>query len=333
MTSAATMNTIKTSLPFVYESYADIAPEKYTGSLAGKVVSLHCYSISLESVAEILRQVIVTGASVGIGRSIAKAFAAAGASVAAVARREAELNTLVGEIEKTGGKAIAITADVAARGAGKQIVSKVEHALGPVDILVNNAGIARISPVTAEDDEMDVWWRVFEVNVRATVSLTRAVLPGMVERRSGVVMSTTSNVATLALPAMTAYASSKAALSKFHESLAVELQDTGVLTYAVHPGMVQTELGKADNAINTGAMDHPAMKGFLASISGGHKSHSPDLCANLMVSLATDERAKALTGHHLNADQEIGPVYEEAAKEGKGRIGDDRLYLVNIAAL
>nr|POF13569.1 dehydrogenase/reductase sdr family member 7b [Quercus suber] len=284
-------------------------------------------------IANIAPQVVVTGTSAGIGRSIAKAFAAAGASVAAVARREADLNVLVEEITAAGGKAVAVAADIAARGAPKDIVARVERELGPVDILVNNAGISRISPVPAEDEEMDIWWRVYEVNVRAAVSLIRAVLPAMIERNSGIVMSTSSSVATLALPAMTAYASSKAALSKFHELLAVELQNTNVLTYAVHPGIVPSELGKADNAINRAAMEHPAMKTFIASAMGAHKRQSPELCANLMVSLAADERAKVLTGHHLNADQEIGPVYEEAAKTGKGRIGEDRLYLVNIAAL
>jgi short-subunit dehydrogenase len=202
-----------------------------------------------------------------------------------------------------------------------------------VDILINNAGISRISPLVSEDQDLDIWWRVYEVNVRAPVALIRTVLPSMVERGSGVVMSTSSQVASLALPVMTAYASSKAAISKFHESLTPELHGTGVLSFAVNPGIVPTELGKADNAINRSAIEHPAMQAFIGMAQGPRKSHSPECCADLMVTLAAEERCKVLRGHHLNADQELEPVLVEAEKPDKGRIGKDRLYLVNMGEL
>lgn len=155
----------------------------------------------------------------------------------------------------------------------------------------------------------------------------------MVERGSGVVVSTSSQVASLALPVMTAYASSKAAISKFHESLVPELAGTGVLSFAVNPGMVATELGKPEDAINKAAIDHPAMQAFLGMARGPRKTHSPECCADLMVTLAADERCEVLTGHHLNADQEFEPVLLEAEKNEKGRLGKDRLYLVNIGEL
>ncbi|KAK4894422.1 hypothetical protein LTR27_007306 [Elasticomyces elasticus] len=92
----------------------------YAGKLKGKVT-------------------IVTGASVGLGRYVAKAYAAAGSSIACVARREADLKSLVEEIKQAGGYAIAIVADIAERGAPKRIVSQTESELGPVDILVVQA--------------------------------------------------------------------------------------------------------------------------------------------------------------------------------------------------
>ncbi|TIA77842.1 NAD(P)-binding protein [Aureobasidium pullulans] len=302
-------------LPDVYESYPAIAPAKYTGKLDGKVV-------------------VVTGSSVGLGRSIAKAFAAAGASVAAVARREKDLLTLVDEIKSANGKAIPIVADVTAKGAAQNIVSQVEKELGPIDILVNNAGISRISPLVVEEDDLDIWWRVYEVNVRAPVSLIRAVLPSMIERNTGVLLTTGSAVATLSLPVMTAYSSSKAAISKFHESLAQELKETNVLSFAVHPGMVKTELGAAENAINKAHMSHPAMQSFLGMVSSADvKRQTPELCADTMVALAADPRYKVLTGRHINATQELPPVAEEAEKEGMGRLGKDRLYLITVPTL
>ena len=279
-------------------------------------------------------QAIVTGSSSGIGIAIAKAFAAAGAKVACVARREKELNAVVNDIRSSGNQAIAIVQDVSKRGAAKEIVSKVESQLGPIDVLVNNVGITRIGNLEAEDEDLDIWWRVYEVNVRAPVSLIRAVLPNMVQRKSGVVMSVSSSVATLDLPTMSAYSSSKAAISKFHDSIVPELEDTGVLSFAVHPGIVDSEIGVSEHAINRASMDHPAVQRFIASVTtGDHKKQTAELSADTMVALAADERCTILSGRHINADQNLDPVVTEAEKDGMGRIGKERLYLVNIGSL
>lgn len=221
-----------------------------------------------------------------------------------------------------------------AKGAAQKIVAQVEKELGPVDILVNNAGISRISPLAVEDEDLDIWWRVHEVNVRAPVSLIRAVLPSMIERNTGVLLTTGSAAATLTLPVMTAYLSSKAAISKFHEGLSAELEGTNIASFSVHPGYVKTELGAAENAINKEHMQHPAMQGlFQMMASGDIKYQKPELCADTMVALAADPRYKVLTGRHINAIQELPPVAEEAEKEGMGRLGTDRLYLITVPTL
>ncbi|KAK3623005.1 hypothetical protein LTR56_021845 [Elasticomyces elasticus] len=301
------------TLPSMYESYPFVAPEKYAGKLKGKVA-------------------IVTGASVGLGRYVAKAYAAAGSSVACVARREADLKSLVEEIKQAGGHAVAIVADVAERGAPKRIVSQAESELGPVDILINNAAISRIGPIELEDEDMDIWWKVQEVNVRAPVALIRAVLPSMLERKTGQVISISSGVASMALPVMTAYASSKAAISKFHELLAVELKDTGVYSYSVTPGLVATELGKPEDALNKAAMEHPMLKAFMGTV-GGMKYQQPDVMANVCVALSADERFKALNGRFINADRDIEPVVKETEKEGGGRIVKENLYTITLPQL
>lgn len=282
-----------------------------------------------------LNQVVVTGASVGIGRATGKAFAAAGASVAVVARRSDDINTLVAEIKSSGGHAIPITADVSAKESPKRIIETVEKEFGPIDILINNAGISRIGPLVEEPEDLDIWWKVYEVNVRAPVALIRAALPGMIKRGKGVVMSVSSEVASMQLPVMTAYASSKAAISKFHESIVPELAGTGVLSFAVNPGMVGgTELGKG--AINMDAMEHPAQKAFfdhIKSSAGNNTMGTMELPADFMVALAVDERAEKLHGKHVNADQDFEPVLEEICKEGGGRIEKEALYKVNIGKL
>ncbi len=304
------------TLPMIYESYPFISPDRFAGQLKGKVV-------------------LVTGASAGIGRYICTAFGKTGASVACVARREGNLNALVDEIEAQGGHAIAVVADVSARGAPQDIVAKVENQLGPVDILINNAGITRLGALELEDEALDTWWRIYEVNVRAPVALIRAVLPGMQARKQGgVVMSVSSSVATMNLPAMTAYASSKAAISKFHELLTHELEETGVLSFAVHPGLVDTELAMPEDALNKASMEHSAVKKFMTHIYDPNvRRQAPELSADTCVALAAEPRCAVLSGRHVNADQDLEGVVQEAEKEGKGRIGKEDLYLVRIGAL
>lgn len=324
-------------LPAVFEPYPFISQERFNGKLQGKVVSITGASPPTMQELTNAFKVIVTGTSVGIGRSIAKAIAAAGASVACIARREPELKTLCEEIKAAGGHAVPVVADVSAQGAAQKIVCKVESELGPVDVLVNNAGIARIGPVDVESEDLDIWWKVYEVNVRAPVSLIRAVLPGMIERKAGIVISVSSNVATMRLPCMTAYASSKAAISKFHESLLPELEGTGVLSFALNPGLVKSELGSPVDAMNKAGMQHPAMQSFMKQVeqmrTGGMKNQEPELPAQTTVALAAEPRCKVLTGHHINAEQDLEKVLEEAEKEGMGRVGKERLYLVNIGFL
>lgn len=169
--------------------------------------------------------------------------------------------------------------------------------------------------------------------MRAPVALARAVLPSMLARRAGTIVTVSSNVATMALPCMAAYTSSKAAISKFHESITPELEGTGVTTFAVNPGMVKSELGAPTDALNKSAMEHPAMQAFMSHIQGTRKFQEPELPAQFCVALAAEPRVKVLTGHHLNAEQDLEAVIVEAEKEGKGRIGKDRLYLVNIGFL
>ncbi|KAF2150172.1 NAD(P)-binding protein [Myriangium duriaei CBS 260.36] len=302
------------ALPELYSSYDFISPQKYATKLNGKVT-------------------IVTGVSSGIGRATAKAFAAAGASVALVARREAQLKSLAEEIIASGGHAIAVPADVTAKGAAASIVSKVESQLGPVDILVNNAGRARLGPLIAEDQDLDIWWNVYELNVKAPVSLIRAVLPSMEKRKTGTLITVSSAVATMRLPVMAGYASSKAAISKVHESLVPELEGTGIFSVALSPGMVQTELGSADEGLNKKAMDHPAMKAFFSHLSGTRQFQDEQLPADFIVALAAEPRARVLHGKHVDAVQDLEAVITEAEKDGEGRIGNEKLYQVNIGVL
>lgn len=268
---------------------------------------------------------------------MAKAFAAAGASVACVARRETQLRAVVDEINASGGHAIAIVGDVTARGAPQAILAQAEKQLGPVDILINNAGRSRVGPVVAEPEDLDAWFGTYELNVRAPVAMARAVLPSMLARKSGTIITVGSGVATMALPVMTAYASSKAAIAKFHELLQIELDGTAVFTYSLCPGLVKSELGTADYAINQSreATESPLVKKFIEMLSQRPESMygDPELAADTLVAMSADDRYKAMAGRQLSCGEDQEPLLAEIEKPNGGRIAAGRLYQVNIGQL
>lgn len=156
-----------------HDTYPYISPSKFTGCLNGKVI-------------------LLTGAGRGIGRASALAFAAAGANVACVSRTHSDTVSLVHEISQKGHpRAIAIAADVADADAPGRVVGEVQGELGPVDVLVNNAGISRISDVEHEHG-MGAAMEVVEVNVRGALNFIHAVVPSMIERKSGVIINVRS---------------------------------------------------------------------------------------------------------------------------------------------
>jgi NAD(P)-dependent dehydrogenase (short-subunit alcohol dehydrogenase family) len=184
---------------------------------------------------------IVTGGGRGIGRAIAEALARAGMGVAVLARTAEEVAETVALIERAGGRAIETVADVADPDAVGQAVERVERELGPVDLLVNNAAVA--TPVgPAWEVEPEAWWRTIEVNLRGPFLCARAVLPGMVRRRSGRIVNIVAVAAFNTAPFMSAYGASKAALVSFTDDLAAETREHGISVFAIRPGLVQTRM-------------------------------------------------------------------------------------------
>lgn len=182
---------------------------------------------------------LVTGASRGIGREVAKALAGEGMALALVSRTASELEELASGL----GTAIACPCDVRDPDAVLDVVARLERELGPVDLLVNDA--ATIEPVERPFWEVDAQesWDVVETNLRGPMQLCRAVLPGMVDRGSGRVVNLTSRArAAQRTGTYTAYAVSKRALTAFTEAVAVPLAGTGVAVVDVLPGLVRTPM-------------------------------------------------------------------------------------------
>jgi NAD(P)-dependent dehydrogenase (short-subunit alcohol dehydrogenase family) len=195
---------------------------------------------------------IVTGGGRGIGRAMALALAKAGAAVAVVARTEEQLAETVALIKQAGGRAIAIATDVTDPQAVEQMASQVERQLGPVDLLVNNAGHPGEVGATWEVDP-DAWWRCMDVNLRGPFLCARAIVPGMIARGGGRIVTTASHTGVGLWPGMSAYATSKAAAIRLCETLAAETKEHGIRVFAIHPGGVQTALTESQFLSEGGA--------------------------------------------------------------------------------
>ena len=161
--------------------------------------------------------------------------------MAVCARSADELDRTVQEIQADGGQALAVVADVEEYAALERAVSITEETLGPIDILLANAGVGS-PPVPLWEVEPDEWWKVLRVNLLGVVHTVRAVVPGMVDRGRGRVITVASYVGARPSPHLSAYACSKAALLRLTDSLAAELEGKGVTAFAMSPGLVRTAM-------------------------------------------------------------------------------------------
>jgi 3-oxoacyl-[acyl-carrier protein] reductase len=185
---------------------------------------------------------LVSGAGRGIGRELALGLAAAGARVGLVGRTRAPLDAVLRECAAIGARAVAVPADVADRDRARGAVDTVVRDLGPVDLLVTNAGLRERTAATPWEADPDDWWRVVETNLWGTFLLDRLVLPAMVGRGAGRVLHVGSGMGQRANPDWSAYAVSKAAVSRLTDSLAAALDGTGVTVLEVSPGLVRTDM-------------------------------------------------------------------------------------------
>ena len=245
---------------------------------------------------------IITGGGRGIGRAIARRFAAEGAAVLVAARTSKEVSTVDAEIRSAGQEAAAISADVAQESGCRRIVEETRKRFGQIDVLVNNAGL--LGPVKAVEEISPAEWdEVLAVNLRAPFLLSRLVLPDMYSRNSGSIINISSVAAKGAFQWNSPYAASKAGLVGFTRTLAAESARKGVRVNAICPGPVETEmfqaLGKGLAELLHGDPEK-LFQGFLAGILQGRPQTADEVAAAALF-LASSE-ASAITGQTLNVD-------------------------------
>ncbi len=238
---------------------------------------------------------IVTGATSGIGRAAAEAFAREGASVVLVARRQTLLDEVAHGIADRGGQAVSCAADVTSDGAPDDIVRASLERFGGIDVLVNAAGI--IATGTIESTTDATWDRMMAVNLRAPFRLMRAAAPHLAERH-GAVVNVSSVNGLRSFPGVLAYCVSKAAVDQLTRCAALEMAPLGVRVNAVNPGVTVTNLHRSSG------MDEAQYAAFLERSKTTHplgRPGQPEDVVGMILFLASDG-ASWMTGETIPID-------------------------------
>ncbi|PKD16067.1 oxidoreductase [Salegentibacter salinarum] len=187
------------------------------------------------------KTIIITGASSGIGEATAKKLSQEGANVVLSARREDRLKSLKDEIEKNGGRTLVIPGDVTKKEDFKKIVSSTLEEFGSIDGIINNAGLMPLSYV--KNLHVEEWDKMIDVNIKGVTNGVSAVLPTMMEQKSGHIINISSSAAHKYYPGGAVYCATKAAVKMFTEGLRAELAPNyGINVTSIDPGFVSTEL-------------------------------------------------------------------------------------------
>ena len=243
------------------------------------------------------RIAVVTGAGSGIGRATASMFAREGARVAVVDLEEATAKATAEEIERAGGQALAIRADVSKAADNEAVVGQTVARWGRLDVFFANAGVPQF-PTPIEDVEEATFDRIMSVNVKGVFLGAKYALRVMKHQKSGVFLATASTSAIRPRPGVQSYSASKGAVVTLVKSLALESAPFGVRVVAIAP--VATETPMLATFMGKTAVDEEGMTRYRVTVPLG-RLNTPDDLAKAAVFLASDDAAM-ITGTCIEVD-------------------------------
>lgn len=237
---------------------------------------------------------VITGASSGIGRAAARLFAREGARLVVTARRGAELDTLVAEINEEGGEAVALAGDITDESTARALAETAVKSFGGLDIAFNNAGtLGEMAP--AAEISLSGWRETIDVNLTSAFACVRHQLPAMLERGGGSIVFTSTFVGhVLGFPGMAAYAAAKAGIVGLARVVAAEYGPQGIRANTMLVGGTDTPMGRI-------VADTPEARSFVASLHALKRIADPDEIARAALFLASDQ-AGFVTGSAFSVD-------------------------------
>lgn len=247
------------------------------------------------------RVALITGGSKGIGRAVALAMAEAGADVAICARKMADLEPVADAVRATGHRAFATVCDVTDAEQVNHLPATVGEALGSIDILVNNAGASESHKFVGHPD--DLWARMLEINLTSVYRVCKAIVPGMIERKWGRIITIASISSKVGARYVAAYTASKHGVLGLMRALAVELSPYHITVNAICPGYVDTPMTDANIASmmsRTGKSEVEVRK-FLENTNPQNRLITPEEVAAVAVMLA-GESARGISAQAINVE-------------------------------
>lgn len=184
--------------------------------------------------------IVITGASSGLGEAAARHLSVQGATVVLGARRKERIDSLAEQLNRDGGKALAVATDVADRQQVKHLVDRCVEAFGRIDVLLNNAGLMPLAPL--ERLRVDEWDQMIDVNLKGTLYGIAAALPHMQRQKSGHIINVSSVYGHKVGPGAAVYCATKFAVRALSEGLRQEVKPYNIRTTVISPGAVATEL-------------------------------------------------------------------------------------------
>jgi NAD(P)-dependent dehydrogenase (short-subunit alcohol dehydrogenase family) len=254
---------------------------------------------------------IVTGSGRGLGRAISEQFVAGGAAVCLTQRSQEQLDQVAESIGPSEG-VIAVAGDVTDQSDVERVVHETESRLGPVTLLVNNAGIhGPLGPFGVVDPWE--WWRTQEVHVRGAFLFTNAIMPGMVRRRGGRIITIASRAGLHPSTNFSAYSLAKATQIRLTELVAAEGKEHGIFAFAVQPGTISSQLTQSIMTSPDANRWLPKLVEHLIRIDqNADAEEAKQRCAEVCVKLAAGHY-DVLSGRYLDVNWDLDVIAAEAS--------------------
>jgi NADP-dependent 3-hydroxy acid dehydrogenase YdfG len=300
------------------DTYPFIDPHRFRNTLTGKIV-------------------LITNAHRGIGRASALDFASAGATVVCIARTSQQLQPLLLELKtRYNSPAYCLPVDLTDSTVPPRLVQHIEQNICPIDILLNINGGQHLTSFPNISNFLTDWWANLEQNLRTPIALIHAVLPSMIARSHGTIISITFRSGIKHVPFTTSDSTTQSAIIRFHHGLDDEVRPKGIYSYVVHPG-IASHLHDPDMKIdNRHFALEPRMQAEMTSQLAGAMEDGwcgAGLASGTFLALAADPRARVLSGLYVDAERDLGELIEEVEKGEGSRVVRDNMYMLKVDEL